>query len=98
MNDFHDWTLLEFRFQWNTGAAALKLRGPDSDEILSFEKVSRIVCSRELEWGYSVSIRKLSSVEILGGTEVRIEMQSGDEILFIGKLNKGQGHPLFSSS
>ena len=83
MNDFHDWTLLEFRVTWETGEIELRLRGPSSEEQLRFQKVVMIECSRKLEWGYSASVGKISMSIVPEGNEVRIEMQSGDEIRFV---------------
>ncbi|MCV2884719.1 hypothetical protein OE749_08425 [Aestuariibacter sp. AA17] len=78
----HDWTLIEISVFWKAGLATLSFRDSESDiQVIKAHKLRKITIPRELEWGNSVSVSKVTQSESINGAiQVKVEIQSGDTI------------------
>lgn len=79
----HDATLLYFEFLWKDGTVRLHLKIHDNSEtVITVNEVKSIQITREFEWGESQQINSV----VTENEEIIIEMQSGDFINIIGKI------------
>lgn len=84
----HDWILREIRFDWKAGRATLELEDSTfATRTVVAEGVSDLRVPRAYAWGPSVNVNEVSPIEVLpsGLRQLKIEMQSGDEIQIIAE-------------
>ena len=85
-NDMHDATLETVELCWATGHVVLHVRTGDVDKPcvhLIASSVKRLICAREMLWGFSLSISEVRGPVVASGSKaqsIEIEMQSGDII------------------
>lgn len=82
----HDWTVTSILMDWKSGSMEIHL----VDDHLCERKieatgVKEILISRALEWGYSASVNEILMSGVSGTScqELKIEVQSGDDIRVI---------------
>lgn len=89
----HDWTMIGVEFGWREGLLKIQFLDPTSRNVeVVCSDVSEFQMSRRMEWGKCVSVNRVERVEAQGCVELRIEIQSGDQILV--RYRNDSGWPL----
>lgn len=85
-SELHDATLQMIQLRWAEGTVRIDVAyfkdGARCHAAVLGRDVSGVCCPRALPWGESKSINEVSVEELVGGSVLRIEMQSGDELIF----------------
>jgi hypothetical protein len=79
----HDWTLVAISMNWELGRVTIELRDlTSSTRFLVAEGVRDLRVPRANDWGPSVSVNTVSSIDptLTGMQRLKLEMQSGDII------------------
>ncbi|MBK9579205.1 MAG: hypothetical protein IPO40_19215 [Fibrobacteres bacterium] len=80
----HDWTMIGMEFGWREGVMKLHFLDRTSQMVeVVCSDVSEFQMSRRLDWGESVSVNRVEMVEAKGSMKLRIEIQSGDQIILV---------------
>lgn len=79
----HDATLESMELRWSSGEVVLRFRTGDPTHprrVVVASAVRRLVCERQMPWGFSVSLNEIRGPVPSGddGFLLEIEMQSGD--------------------
>lgn len=87
LGHLHDATLRRIELDWKSGDFAAELTPSPGDTQLRIagKGITSLSISRAFPWGPSISINKCYLHQSADGAELKIEMQSGDEIIVRGK-------------
>lgn len=83
--ELHDATLEALEMRWSSGDVILRIRTGDAmhpHRVVAASSVRRLTCSREMPWGFSLSINEVRGPKPIDDDVflIEIEMQSGDII------------------
>lgn len=78
--DFHDATLLDLHVAWADGALRLVIESELGKCRVLCNGLTSLKCPRGFPWGPSNSINRLWTEELVTGTRLLVEIQSGDLI------------------
>ena len=88
VHNYHDATFEAAVINWESGEVILhfQLCAASATRItISVKGVSEFICPRKFPWGKSVSVNRMSIVDVSDEVRLNIQMQSGDEIVLVGK-------------
>lgn len=87
MNDYHDATLKNLIFDWETGATTMTLVlcvQEARETTITMRDTTDIKCERRFPWGQSVFVNRLDMQRAESGHRLEFELQSGDKIVLLG--------------